>query len=67
MLMTMYYMYMCTLYPPSLAELFYPLQYGACPLHIAAMEGHTTCMEHLLSTPGIDVNIKDNVSWSNNG
>ena len=23
----------------------------------------TTCVEHLLSTPGIDVNIKEKVSW----
>ena len=28
------------------------------------MEGHTTCVERLLSTPGIDVNIKDKVSQS---
>ena len=48
-----------------LAELLYPLQYnGYTPLHDAAMGGHTTCLEHLLSTPGIDVNIKDEVSWS---
>ena len=33
------------------------------PLHFAAMGGHTTCVEHLLSTPGIDVNIKGWVSW----
>ena len=45
-------------------ELLYPLQYGNTPLHFAAMEGHTTCLEHLLSTPGIDVNIKNEVSWS---
>ena len=46
-----------------LTELFYPLQYGYTPLHIAAEGGHTTCVEHLLSTPGINVNIKDYVSW----
>ena len=45
-------------------ELLYPLQYGETPLHLAAFLGHTTCVKHLLSTPGIDVNIKDNVSWS---
>ena len=39
----------------------YTCQYA---LHFAAMGGHTTCVEHLLSTPGIDVNIKDEVSWS---
>ena len=47
-----------------LAELFYPLQDGNTPLHHAAMGGHTTFVEHLLSTPGIDVNIKNRVSWS---
>ena len=45
-------------------ELLYPLQLGHTPLHLAAWGGHTTCVEHLLSTPGIDVNIKDRVSWS---
>ena len=50
--------------PTMLTELLYPLQYGNTPLHVAAMGGHTTCMEHLLSTPGIDVNIQDKVSWS---
>ena len=55
---------MCTLYsvPNTLAELLYPLQDGHTPLHLAARGGHTTCVEHLLSTPGIDVNIKDRVS-----
>ena len=48
--------------PTMLAELLYPLQYGDTPLHLAAKGGHTTCVERLLSTPGIDVNIKDNVS-----
>ena len=48
-----------------MAELFYPLQAGCTPLHRAAEGGHTTCVECLLSTPGIDVNIKnDVVSWS---
>ena len=38
-----------------------PLQYGETPLHLAAKRGHTTCVERLLSTPGIAVNIKDRV------
>ena len=45
-----------------LAELLYPLQDGDTPLHLATSGGHTTCVVHLLSTPGIDVNIKDMVS-----
>ena len=45
-----------------LAELLYPLQEGYTPLHLAARRGHTTCVEHLLSTPGINVNIRDEVS-----
>ena len=50
--------------PTMLAELLYPFQYdGDTPLHLAAKGGHTTCVEHLLSTPGIDVNIKTGVSW----
>ena len=40
-----------------------PLQYHNTPLHYAARGGHTTCVEHLLSTPGINVNIKGEVSW----
>ena len=59
--MTMYYMYIV---PTMLTELLYPLQYGFTPLHLATIEGHTTCVEHLLSTPGIDVNISDMVSCS---
>ena len=47
-----------------LAELLYPLQDGHTPLHLAARRGHTICVKRLLSTPGIDVNIKDGVSWS---
>ena len=43
--------------------MLYPLQYGDTPLHLAAWGGHTTCVEHLLSTRGINVNIKDGVSW----
>ena len=48
-----------------LAELhvLYPIQCGLTPLHFAAEEGHTTCVEHLISTPGIDVNIKYEVEW----
>ena len=53
MLMTMY----------RLHVLLYQLQCGT-PLHCAAKGGHATCVEHLLSTPGIDVNIKNGVSWS---
>ena len=45
-----------------LAELLYPLQNGDTPLHHAAERGHTTYVEYLLSTPGIDVNIKNEVS-----
>ena len=45
-----------------LTEVFHPLQRGNTPLHYAAREGHTTCVECLLSTPGIDVNIKNEVS-----
>ena len=47
-----------------LTELLYPLQKGYTPLYLAVVEGHTTCVECFLSTPGIDVNIKDQVSWS---
>ena len=50
--------------PTMLTDLIYPLQVHNTPLHLAAEEGHTTCVEHLLSTPGIDVNFKDRVSWS---
>ena len=48
---------MCTLYQ------MHPLQ-GDTPLHLAVRENRTACVEHLLSTPGIDVNIKNRVSWS---
>ena len=48
--------------PTMLTELLYPLQDGDTPLHLAARRGHTACVEHLLSTPGIDVNIRDKVS-----
>ena len=50
--------------PTLLTELLCPLQDGDTPLHFAVKRHRTTCVEHLLSTPGIDVNIKENVSWS---
>ena len=50
--------------PTMLTELFSPLQYGCTPLHRAAEGGHTTCVERLLSTPGINVDIDNDVSWS---
>ena len=46
-----------------LSEL-HALQNGYTPLHFAAWRGRATCVECLLSTPGIDVNIKNFVSWS---
>ena len=49
---------------PHSCYLLHPLQDGRTPLHLAAKEGHTTCVERLLYTPGIDVNIKSRVSWS---
>ena len=45
-----------------LTGLLYALQGGYTPLHLAIWEGHTTCVESLLSTPGIDVNIGNKVS-----
>ena len=47
-----------------LTELLYPLQRAYTPLDLAAMGGHTTCVERLLSTPGIEVEINAWVSWS---
>ena len=47
-----------------LIELMYPLQGGHNSLHLAAMGGHTTCVERILTTCGIDVIIKGDVSWS---
>ena len=46
-------------------HVLYPLQAGSTPLHFAARGGHITCVEHLLSIPGVDVNVKNKVSWSN--
>ena len=58
--MTMY-MYIV---PTMLTELLYPLQSGRyTPLHFAAEAGYTACVERLLSTPGINVNIRAGVSW----
>ena len=41
----------------------YPLQWGDTPLHLATEKGHTTCVEYLFSAPGINLNIKNRVSW----
>ena len=46
-----------------MTERLYPLQDGETLLHLALREGHTACVEHLLSMPGIDVNVKDMVNW----
>ena len=55
----------CVLFVPTmLTELLYPLQIGYTPLFLAAKKCDIACVEHLLSTPGIDVNIEDRVSWS---
>ena len=43
-------------------HLLFPLQDGNTSLRYAAMGCHTTCVEHLLSTPSIDVNSMDRVS-----
>ena len=50
--------------PTMLAELLYPLQDGNTPLHIAVEKGYTLCMEYLISIRGMDVNIKNDVSWA---
>ena len=47
-----------------LTELLYPLQRGCTPLDLAVFNSHATCVEHLLSTSGIDMNYKGWVSWS---
>ena len=39
-------------------------QNGDTPLHLAVMWVDTPFMERLLSTPGVDVNIRNNVSCS---
>ena len=45
-------------------DLLYPLQNGDTPFDLAAKRGYSTwkCLERLLSTPGIHVNIKGDVS-----
>ena len=48
--------------PTMLTELLYPLQDGKTALHLAASGGYLKSVKHLLSTPGIDVNIKETVS-----
>ena len=50
--------------PTMLTELLFALQIRCTctPLHNAAKGGHSTIVKLLLSTPGIDVNIKDTVS-----
>ena len=45
-------------------ELLHPLQDGNTPLHCTAILTNSTCMERLLSPPGVDVNIRNDVSWS---
>ena len=40
--------------PTMLTELLYPLQDGYTPLNLAAEEGDTTCLDQVLSTPGVD-------------
>ena len=45
--------YTCILY--SNIYILYPLQEGCTPLFYAVEGGDTTCVERLLSTPGIDV------------
>ena len=47
-----------------LTEPFYPNshQHGTTPLHHCAMVGYSYFVERILSTPGIDVNIRDMVS-----
>ena len=48
--------------PTILTELLSPLKNDDTPLHIAAWCGYSACVECLLSTPGIDVNIRNAVS-----
>ena len=43
------------LYPLQLGKTALHLAPGDSTLHLAAEGGHTTYVEHLLSTPGVDV------------
>ena len=43
--------------------IFFFLQNGNTPLHLAVSEGHNTCVELLSWADGIDVNIGNEVSW----
>ena len=47
-------MTMCYSVHVHVYNILYPLQDGDTPLHLAARGGHIACVEHLLSTPGID-------------
>ena len=47
-----------------LTELLYPLQECNTPLHDASSKGRSAGVELLLSITGIDVNIKNKVSFS---
>ena len=55
----------CLLYIPLMfistmsTVLLYLLQDGNTPLHLAARAGHTACVNHLLSIPGIAANAKN--------
>ena len=42
-------------------KLFYSLQYGRSPLHVAVEKGHTDVIDILLKH-GADANIKDRVT-----
>ena len=56
----------CIIAPTMVTEPFYlsQLHVGYTPLHLAVRGCHASCVESLLSTPGIDVNIKDKVNRS---
>ena len=58
----MYIIYIIpTIYRYMSNYMYYILQNGDTPLHIAVKNDHTTCSEHLLSTPDIDMNIMNKV------
>ena len=46
-----------------LVYVLYPLQNGDTALRYAAMYGHATCMERLLSVPDIGINTQNPVGW----